>query len=70
MLVVLLVVPWVSSAEPSTQLAITHVTVIDATGRPPQLNQTVLIEAGHIAAVGASATIKVPKSAKRFLNNS
>jgi imidazolonepropionase-like amidohydrolase len=64
LLVVLLVVLSVSSAEPSTQLAITHVTVIDATGRPPQPNQTVLIEAGHIAAVGAWATIKVPKSAR------
>jgi imidazolonepropionase-like amidohydrolase len=64
LLVGLLVVPSVSSEEPSTGLAITHVTVIDATGRPPQPDQTVLIEAGHIAAVGRSATIKVPKSAR------
>jgi imidazolonepropionase-like amidohydrolase len=61
---VLLAVPSVYRAEPSTQLAITHITVIDATGRPPQLDQTVLIEAGRIAAVGASKTIKVPKSSR------
>ena len=60
----LLVVPWFSSAEPSSRLAITHVTVIDATGRPPQADQTVLIEAGRITAVGAATSIKVPKSAR------
>ena len=53
-----------SAAEPSLQLAITHVTVIDATGRPPQLDQTVLIEAGRIAAVDATAKIKIPKNAR------
>jgi imidazolonepropionase-like amidohydrolase len=64
LLVALLVVPSFSSAEPSSQLAITHVTVIDATGRPPQPDQTVLIEAGHITRVGSRATIKVPKTAR------
>jgi imidazolonepropionase-like amidohydrolase len=64
LLVALLVVPSFSSAEPSSQLAITHVTVIDATGRPPQPDQTVLIEAGHITRVGTQATIKVPKTAR------
>jgi imidazolonepropionase-like amidohydrolase len=62
--VALLVVPSFSAAEPSSQLAITHVTVIDATGRPPQPDQTVLIEAGHITRVGTAATIKVPKTAR------
>ncbi len=52
-----------SSAEPSSQLAITHVTLIDGTGRAPQSDQTVLIEAGRITAVGAAATIKVPRTA-------
>ena len=60
----LLIVPSFSSAEPSSQLALTHVTVIDATGRPPQPDQTVLIEAGHITRVGTRATIKVPKTAR------
>jgi imidazolonepropionase-like amidohydrolase len=52
------------SAQPSAPLAITHVTLIDATGGPPQLNQTILIEGGHITAVGASSTVKVPKNAR------
>jgi imidazolonepropionase-like amidohydrolase len=60
----LLTVPSFSSAEPSSQLAITHVTVIDATGRAPQPDQTVLIDGGRITAVGAAAKIKVPKSAR------
>ena len=64
LLAALLVVPSFSSAEPSSQLAITHVTLIDATGRPPQPDQTVLIDAGRITAVGAAATIKVPKTAR------
>jgi len=62
--VAVLIVPSFSSAEPSSELAITHVTVIDATGRPPQPDQTVLIEAGHITRVGTRATIKVPKTAR------
>ncbi len=64
LLVVLLVVGSIYSAEPTSQLAIAHVTVIDGTGRPPQPDQTVLIEAGRIVAVGATATIKIPKSAR------
>jgi len=64
LLVALLAVPSFSSAEPSSQLAITHVTVIDATGRAPQPDQTVLIEGGRITAVGAASKIKVPKFAR------
>lgn len=64
LLLAFLVVASFSSAEPSSPLAITHVTLIDGTGRPPQSDQTVLIEAGRITAVGAAATIKVPKSAR------
>ncbi len=64
LLVVLVVVPSFSAAEPSSQLAITHVTVIDATGRPPQPDQTVLIDGRRITAVGPAAKIKVPKSAR------
>lgn len=59
-----LVVPFFSAAEPGSQVAIIHVTVIDGTGRAPQPDQTVLIEAGRITAVGAAAKIKVPKSAR------
>ncbi|MGC1483376.1 MAG: amidohydrolase family protein [Candidatus Acidiferrum sp.] len=63
LLAVLLIVPPFFSAEPSSQLAIIHVTVIDATGRPPQPDQTVLIEAGRIVAVGSAAKLKLPKTA-------
>ena len=62
--VALLVVPRFFAAEPSSQLAILHVTVIDATGRAPQADQTVLIDGGRITAVGAAAKIKVPKTAR------
>ena len=64
LLLVLFVVTSFSSAEPSSQLAITHVTVIDATGHAPQADQTVLIDGGRITAVGSAATIKVPKTAR------
>jgi len=64
LLVAVLVGPSFSSAEPSSELAVTHVTVIDATGRPPQPDQTVLIAAGRITRVGSRATIKVPKTAR------
>jgi imidazolonepropionase-like amidohydrolase len=59
-----LVVPSFSAADPASQIAIAHVTVIDGTGRAPQPDQTVLIEEGRITAVGAAAKIKVPKSAR------
>jgi imidazolonepropionase-like amidohydrolase len=64
LLVVLLVVPYFFSAEPSSELAITHVTLIDATGRPPQPEQTVLIAAGRIVAIGSTTKIKIPKTAR------
>jgi imidazolonepropionase-like amidohydrolase len=64
LLLTLFVVTSFSSAEPSSHLAITHVSVIDATGRAPQVDQTVLIDGGRITAVGSTATIKVPKTAR------
>jgi len=60
----LLIASSFSAAEPSSQLAITHVTVIDATGRAPQPDQTVLVDSGRITVMGAAAKIKVPKSAR------
>jgi imidazolonepropionase-like amidohydrolase len=51
-------------AGPPAKLAITHVTLIDATGRPAQPNQTILIEGSRITAVGESARIKIPKTAR------
>lgn len=53
-----------SLAGPSSQVAVTHVTVIDGTGRAPQPDQTVVIEGKRIASVGASTAVKVPKTAR------
>jgi len=64
LLTALLVVPYLSLAEPSSQLAITHVTLIDGSGHLPQPDQTVLIEGRRIAAVGPTAKTRVPKAAR------
>jgi imidazolonepropionase-like amidohydrolase len=45
-------------------LAVTGVTVIDATGKPARPGQTVLIEGGRIAAIRDSAHIEVPADAE------
>jgi imidazolonepropionase-like amidohydrolase len=44
-------------------LAITHVTLIDATGAPPQPDTTVIIRGTTILAVGPSASTPIPKRA-------
>jgi imidazolonepropionase-like amidohydrolase len=49
-----------ASAQKDSSLALTHVTVIDCTGRPAQPNSTVVVAQGHIAAVGPSDAIKIP----------
>ena len=64
LLAALVLVPYLSPAQQTSQLAITHVTVIDATGRPPLAEQTVLIDGGRIAAIGSTAKIKIPKRAR------
>ena len=43
--------------------AYTHVTVIDATGAPPQPDRTVLVDGGMITVVGPSGQVPVPKGA-------
>jgi imidazolonepropionase-like amidohydrolase len=45
-------------------LALSHVTVVDTTGKPLQSDQTVTIENGRIASVGSSARVKPPKDAQ------
>ena len=45
-------------------LAITHVTLIDATGAPAKLDVTVVVAEGKIAAVGAAEKIRVPSDAR------
>jgi len=51
-------------AQTAGVLALTHVTVIDTSGRPAQADQTVVVSAGRITAVGPSATVRVPKDAR------
>ena len=45
-------------------LVFVHVTVIDATSATPRLDQTVVIEKGHITAVGAAARTRAPKNTR------
>lgn len=42
-------------------LAITHITIIDVTGGQPQNDMTVIIEGGHIVAVGKSKRLRTRK---------
>ena len=48
----------------SDVLAFTHVTVIDATGRPALPGQTVLVKGDRIAAIEKFGKLKLPGSAK------
>ncbi|HET8964888.1 MAG TPA: amidohydrolase family protein [Candidatus Acidoferrum sp.] len=52
------------AAPPENSLAITHVTVIDMTGAPPLVDQTVLLEKQRIAAMGPAGSIHWSRSAK------
>lgn len=45
-------------------LVFTHVTVIDATGAKPEPNMTVVIENNHIASIGESPKVRVPRAAQ------
>ena len=49
----------------SPVVALEHVRVIDGTGAPAKPNQTIVISAGKIAAIGDSASVKVPETAHR-----
>src|ERR1043165_3155406 len=41
-------------------IALTHVKLIDGTGKPARDDQTVVIENGRITAVGSAGAVKVP----------
>ncbi|NKE58822.1 amidohydrolase family protein [Lentzea sp. PSKA42] len=60
------VVPAGRAAAASGQrvLALTGVTVVDATGRPPGRDMTVLVREEHIVAVGRRGAVQVPAGAK------
>src|SRR5688572_5813205 len=44
-----------------TRIALTNARIIDGTGAPARVNQTILIENGRIRAVGDTRTIEVPE---------
>ena len=50
--------------EDAPVIALTHVRVVDGTGAAPRADQTLVITDGKIAALGDSATAKVPDGAK------
>lgn len=50
--------------ESAPVIAITHVSLIDGTGAPPQADQTVLLRNGKIDSVGPGATVTIPTGAK------
>jgi imidazolonepropionase-like amidohydrolase len=52
-----------SSPQPPS-LAITHVTVIDVTGAPPQPDSTVVIAESRITAVGPSSSLHLPRGTR------
>jgi imidazolonepropionase-like amidohydrolase len=51
-------------AVDAPMVALTHVRVIDGTGRPAREDQTILISGARIAAVGAADGVAVPASAR------
>src|SRR5262249_23210117 len=54
--------PFISVSDPV--VALTHVRVIDGTGAAPVEDQTIVIDHGKIAAVGAS--VAIPQGARRM----
>src|SRR5262249_55511463 len=55
----------INASQPDhVALALTHVTVIDATGSPTQLEMTVIISGGYITGLGPAAKVKIPADAR------
>jgi imidazolonepropionase-like amidohydrolase len=50
--------------RPQTDLVITHVTVIDATGAPAKPEMTIVITDGRIAALGKTGEVRLPKDGR------
>ena len=53
-----------SGGASASTLAITHVSVIDATGTPPQPDMTVVVEDGRIVDLGKSGEVHPPAGAR------
>src|SRR5437879_1495198 len=56
--------PFLRVSSPVT--ALTHVRVIDGTGAPERLNQTIVIANGKIQAAGNASEIAIPAGAERL----
>src|SRR5262245_50400657 len=56
--------PLLGAAPPLRALVITGVTVIDATGKPPQPDTTVLICGARISALGPTGVLAIPAGAQ------
>ena len=54
--------PFVSFHDPV--IALLHVRVIDGTGAPARADQTIVLDHGKIAAVGAAAAVPIPHDAR------
>ncbi len=62
--VVILFLTCSCSSHPPPSLAITHVTLIDATGAAPQTDMTVFLADEQIAAIGPSKSVFIPRKTK------
>jgi hypothetical protein len=64
----LLLAPLASSQQPSNSdtLAITHVTIINLNGEPPQPEMTVLIRGSKISAISKTGQSPIPANATQF----
>src|SRR5580692_11302311 len=62
--VVILFLTCSCSSHPPPSLAITHVTLIDATGAAPQTDMTIFLTDEQIAAIGRSKSVFIPRKTK------
>lgn len=62
--VVILFLTCSCSSHPPPSLAITHVTLIDATGAAPQTDMTIFLADERIAAIGPSKSFFIPRKTK------
>src|SRR5947208_7195261 len=51
-------------AVDTSVVALTHVLLVDGTGAAPKSDQTVVIRAGKVAAVGPAASVQIPAGAR------
>jgi imidazolonepropionase-like amidohydrolase len=64
LVVVILFLTCSCSSHPPPSLAITHVTLIDATGAAPQTDMTIFLADEQIAAIGPSKSVFIPRKTK------